>query len=155
VLTAPLGADAIRRLVPHQGAMCLLDRALSWDAERILCETERHAWPGNPLRRDGRLPAACGLEFAFQAMALHGALAASGDGAPGPQRPGLVAAMREARVAVARLDDVPGRLRVAAEALAADARGFSYRFEVSTAVGRRTLLAGQALVMLPGDLPGA
>ena len=52
-----LSREAIAALVPHQGAMCLLDRALEWDAARIICEAESHAAPGNPLRRDGMLPA--------------------------------------------------------------------------------------------------
>lgn len=153
MLTAPLGRDDIRRLVPHQGAMCLLDRALAWDAERILCETERHACPENPLRRDGVLPAACGLEFAFQAMALHGALSAAADGlGPRAQPPGFVGALREVRIEVERLDTVPGPLRIAAEALVMEARGFVYRFEVSASDGRG-LLGGQASVVLP-EVPG-
>jgi predicted hotdog family 3-hydroxylacyl-ACP dehydratase len=154
VLTAPLGRDDICRLVPHQGAMCLLDRALSWDAERILCETDRHAWPGNPLRRDGMLPAACGLEFAFQAMALHGALsaaagAAAGASPPRAQPPGFVGALKEVRIAVERLDVIAGPLRILAEALVLDTRGSVYRFEVSAREGGRGLLAGQATVVVP------
>ena len=140
----PIGRAAIARLVPHGGAMCLLDRALAWDASRILCEADGHASPGNPLRRDGMLPAVCGLEFALQAMALHGALTASGGR---PQPAGFVGGLRDLRLDAARLDTVAGPLRVAAEALVAEARGFVYRFEVS-GEGRR-LLSGQATVVLP------
>jgi predicted hotdog family 3-hydroxylacyl-ACP dehydratase len=82
VLTPPLDRGAIARLVPHGGAMCLLDRALFWDADSIVCEADRHRDPANPLRRDGRLPAVCGVEYALQAMALHGALLASGAAQP-------------------------------------------------------------------------
>ena len=53
MLTPPLDDAAIARLVPHQGGMCLLDRALDWDAAQITCETAAHAAPDNPLRRDG------------------------------------------------------------------------------------------------------
>ncbi len=141
----PLGRAAIARLVPHGGAMCLLDRALAWDAERILCEADGHASPENPLRRDGMLPAVCGLEFALQAMALHGAL--TGEGGPRPQPAGVVGALRDVRLDAERLDTVLGPLRVEAEALLAEARGFVYRFEVS-GEGRR-LLSGQATVVLP------
>jgi predicted hotdog family 3-hydroxylacyl-ACP dehydratase len=137
----PDAAD-IARLVPHSGAMCLLDRALEWDAARILCETERHRDLANPLRRDGMLPAICGLEFAFQAMALHGALTA------GEAQPvGFVSSLRDVALGAERLDDVPGALHVEAEALVSEAGGFIYRFAVSG--GGIVLLRGQAAIILP------
>jgi predicted hotdog family 3-hydroxylacyl-ACP dehydratase len=139
---APLDAAAIARLVPHGGAMCLLDRALAWDAEGILCETVRHRDPAMPLRRDGLLPAICGVEFALQAMALHGALTAAA-----PQPMGFVSSLRELELGASRLDDIPGPLRVEAATLVAEAGGFIYRFTVSG--GGRPLLAGQAAVILP------
>ncbi len=146
MLTPPLGRDAIARLVPHAGAMCLLDRALRWDAEQILCESERHRDPANPLRRDGRLPAACGLEFAFQAMALHGAL-----GGGGARRVGFISSLREVVLGAERLDQVAGALRIEAMALVAEAGGFIYRFIVEG--DGRLLLSGQAAVILPEGGP--
>lgn len=141
MLTPPLLRDAIARLVPHQGAMCLLDRALRWDASRILCETERHRDPANPLRRDGMLPAICGVEFALQAMALHGALTS---GAPQPL--GFVSSLRDVALEVERLDDIEDPLRIEAVALVAEAGGFIYRFGISA--GGRLLIGGQAAVIL-------
>jgi predicted hotdog family 3-hydroxylacyl-ACP dehydratase len=145
VLTPPLGRDAIARLVPHGGAMCLLDRALSWDAESIACEADGHRDPGNPLRRNGRLSAICGVEYALQAMALHGALLAGGAAA---QPAGYLSSLRDVSLGGAeRLDAVAGPLGVRARALAAEAGGFIYRFEVEG--GGRTLLMGQAAIILP------
>ncbi len=138
-----LSRQAIAALVPHQGAMCLLDRALEWDAGRILCEAESHATPGNPLRRDGMLPAVCGLEFALQAMALHGALSAGGV----PQRAGFVSSLRDVRMAIDRLDTIAGPLRIEAVALVAEESGFIYRFDI--AGEGRSLLSGQAAVIIP------
>jgi predicted hotdog family 3-hydroxylacyl-ACP dehydratase len=123
--------------------MCLLDRALEWDAGRILCEAESHATPGNPLRRDGMLPAVCGLEFALQAMALHGALSAGGV----PQRAGFVSSLRDVRMAIDRLDTIAGPLRIEAVALVAEESGFIYRFDI--AGEGRSLLSGQAAVIIP------
>lgn len=142
MLTPLLDRAAIARLVPHQGGMCLLDCALDWDATRITCETGQHRAADNPLRRDGLLPAVCGLEFALQAMALHGALTAAA-----PQPAGFVSSLREVRLGAVRLDTLPGPLRITAEALIAEARGFIYRFAV-TAEGVE-LLGGQAAVILP------
>ncbi len=143
MLTPPLGRAAIARLVPHGGAMCLLDRALFWDAESIACEADRHRDPDNPLRRDGRLPAVCGVEYALQAMALHGALLAGG----APQPAGYLSSLRDVSIGGGPLDAVAGPLGVRARALAAEAGGFIYRFEVEG--GGRILLMGQAAIILP------
>lgn len=144
MLTPPLDRGAIARLVPHGGAMCLLDRALFWDADSIVCEADRHRDPANPLRRDGRLPAMCGVEYALQAMALHGALLAGGAAQPA----GYLSSLRDVSLGGAeRLDTVAGPLGVRARALAAEAGGFIYRFEVEG--GGRTLLTGQAAIILP------
>lgn len=144
MLTAPpLEHAAIARLVPHQGAMCLLDRTLSWDAESIACEAESHRDPRNPLRRDGGLPAVCGLEYALQAMALHGALLANGS----PQPAGYLSSLRDVALGRERLDGVAGPLRIRAVSLAAEAQGFIYRFTVEGE--GEVLLSGQAAIILP------
>ena len=139
----PRTRDAIARLVPHQGAMCLLDCVESCDAETIRCLATTHRRADHPLRRDGVLPAACGLEYALQAMALHGALTAGGVA----QAPGYLSALRGVRMAVARLDDLGAPLSVMAQALVAESRGFIYRFEIAAA--GRALLSGQATIVIP------
>lgn len=139
---------AIAGLVPHQGTMCLLDRTLSWDGAGILCETDRHRDPDNPLRRDGLLPAICGVEFALQAMALHGAL-----GAGAAQPVGFVSSLRDVALEATRLDHLPGALRIEATALVAESGGFIYRFAISHA--GTALLHGQAAIILasPSAVP--
>ena len=87
------------------------------------------------------LPAVCGLEFAFQAMALHGALTS---GAPQPR--GFISSLREVALGAERLDDIAEDLRIEAVALVAEPGGSIYRFEIS-AEGR-SLLGGQAAVIL-------
>ena len=54
--------------------MCLLEGVSSWDERSIRCIAVSHRDPGNPLAADGHLGAACGVEYAAQAMAVHGAL---------------------------------------------------------------------------------
>ena len=136
--------------VPHAGAMRLLDRVVSHDAEAILCAATSHRDPANPLRRAGRLPAVAGVEYALQAMAAHGAL--TGDGAA--QAPGYLASLRGVALGAARLDDAAGELRVAARALSRGARGFVYAFEVSA--DGVALLSGQAAIIIPaGGAEGA
>jgi len=73
-----LTREHILGLIPHQGTMCLLDRVLDWSAGEIVCAASSHLAPDNPLRRDGRLGAICGIEYGLQAAALHGALVRGG-----------------------------------------------------------------------------
>lgn len=141
-MSLPATRAAIARLVPHQGAMCLLDSVSACDAARIACASTTHRDPANPLRREGMLPAVCGAEYGLQAMALHGALTA---GAVQPA--GFVAALAGLDLAAERLDDVPGMLAVTATALSRESRGFIYAFELRGA--GRVLVAGRGTVVLP------
>jgi predicted hotdog family 3-hydroxylacyl-ACP dehydratase len=142
VRPALLDRAAIEALIPHAGAMVLLDAVESWDEERIICTTESHRRPGNPLARDGRVPAICGVEYGGQAMALHGALT-SGKGSPR----GLVVNVRNVFLAARTLDS-DYAIIVEAEHLAGSGEGVIYRFALSTA--GRTLMSGQATVRLLG-----
>ena len=130
--------------IPHQGSMCLLDEAIRWDANRILCRVTGHRLPNHPLRAHGRLGSACGIEFAAQAMAVHGALLAEADGATPPQA-GFLASVRGVDFQVARLDDIAADLEVEAERLAGDGNHLLYGFAVRA--GERLLLTGRASVM--------
>ena len=139
------GAIDIAALIPHAGAMVLLDRVEAWDADGILCRARSHLDVANPLRRDGRLSACCGLEYALQAAALHGALIAGGVA----QRAGYVAALRGVALQVERLDMASfGELRVAARLERQEAVGIIYALSVQTADGT-PLLSGRATVALP------
>ena len=142
-LALPATRAAIALLIPHQGAMCLLERVMACDADSIACESDTHRDFANPLRRDGILPMVCGLEYALQAMALHGALTTGGVA----QKPGYLSALRGVRIGAARLDTVAGALRIAATLVAAEARGFIYRFEIIGAAD--ALLSGQATIIIP------
>jgi predicted hotdog family 3-hydroxylacyl-ACP dehydratase len=129
--------------IPHQGSMCLLDRVDAWSAAAIACAATSHADPANPLRAEGRLGAANGIEYAAQAMAIHGALLA---GQGKPPRQGYLASVRSVALHVARLDDLAGELSVRAERLSGDANNILYQFSVSH--DGRCLLEGRAAVML-------
>ncbi len=146
MLTLPATRAAIAALIPHQGAMCLLEQVERVDAEGIGCTSATHREETNPLRRGGMLPAVAGVEYAAQAMALHGAL--SDDAA---QPLGFLSALRDLRLLAARLDDVEGALAIEARAEARESRGMIYAFSVSG--GGRLLLEGRAVIVLTGGLP--
>jgi predicted hotdog family 3-hydroxylacyl-ACP dehydratase len=136
----------IRARIPHAGAMCLLDGVLSCDDNRIGCTTGTHRAAHNPLRRDGRLHAICGVEYAAQAMALHGALSG---GAQGPPRAGHLASVRDVRCCVAYLDTIEGDLLVEAERLLDEGSRAIYQFALHG--GGRELMSGRAAVVLDRD----
>jgi predicted hotdog family 3-hydroxylacyl-ACP dehydratase len=138
----------IEARIPHQGRMCLLDEVIEWDANHIRCRTDTHRAADNPLRAHDRLGIACGIEYAAQAMALHGALAG---GAPGantgsPTRAGLLASVRDVRLHALRLDDIDSDLICEAAHLAGDSLTALYEFALRDR--DRILLSGRASVVL-------
>ena len=74
-----MNRDAICARLPHAGRMCLLERLAAWDSESIVCHATSHRDADNPLRSGGRLHAVTGVEYAAQAMVLHGSLLAAPD----------------------------------------------------------------------------
>ncbi|MDE1896164.1 MAG: phosphotransferase [Rhodospirillales bacterium] len=143
-----LGREAILGLVPHAGAMCLLDSAQDWDAATITCTSSRYAQPDNPLRRaDGTLGTACLIEIAAQAMALHGRLSAV---ANAPPRPGFLVSLRDVILQIATLDGSHGALTINARQILSDARGASYEFNVSA--NALVLAEGRAMVLFEAVL---
>ena len=152
----PLNRAWIEARIPHQGRMCLLDEVLDWNAQRIRCRTATHRAPDNPLRSHDRLGIACGIEYAAQAMALHGALAGgavngAANGAVdalagGASRVGLLAGVRDVRFLVLRLDDIESDLICEVNHLAGDNLTALYEFALRDR--DRSLLSGRASVIL-------
>jgi predicted hotdog family 3-hydroxylacyl-ACP dehydratase len=132
--------------IPHQGSMCLLDAVLDWSESAISCRAVSHTDPANPLRAEGRLGAANGVEYAAQAMAVHGSLLAAASDKP---RQGYLTSIRGVQLHVARLDNLPGELSVQAERLSGDSNHILYQFSLGHA--GRCLLEGRAAVILDAD----
>jgi predicted hotdog family 3-hydroxylacyl-ACP dehydratase len=122
--------------------MCLLDEVLAWDMTGIRCRSSTHRSADNPLRAYGRLGAACGIEYAAQTMAVHGALIASATGSVAA--PGFLASVRGVQLQVDRLDDVVHDLVTLVERIAGDNSTALYQFSVSADV--RLLLSGRAAI---------
>ena len=134
---------AIAARIPHQGNMCLLDTVVDWTETTISCSAISHLDPANPLRAEGRLGAANGIEYAAQAMAVHGRLLAQAGDQP---RQGYLTSVRSVKLHVTRLDDLPGKLNVQAERLSGDDHNILYQFSLSHA--GHCLLEGRAAVVL-------
>ena len=138
-----LDRRGIAEHVPHDRDMCLLEAVVDWSPATISCRATSHTDQANPLRAEGRLGAASGIEYAAQAMAVHGALLADADGRP---RHGYLTSLRGVTLHVTRLDDLPGDLSIHAECLSGDSHNVLYRFTVSHA--GRCLIDGRATVVL-------
>jgi predicted hotdog family 3-hydroxylacyl-ACP dehydratase len=136
--------NQIQALIPHAGAMCLLEAVTAWDEQSIACVTQTHRDPANPLRRQGRLPAVMAFEYGGQAAAIHGGLRARAAGQTAP--PGYLAALRDACWFVADLDGIAEPLEVAAQLLLGDQAHCLYAIQVSAA-GR--LLAEARIAIMP------
>jgi predicted hotdog family 3-hydroxylacyl-ACP dehydratase len=136
----------IRTLIPHSGTMCLLDAVLCCDDETIVCVTSTHRDANNPLRHGGQLSALHALEYGAQAAAIHGGLRARAAGSTAP--PCYLAALRDAHLHVARLDDLAGPLEVRAQRLFGDAGNTIYQCSISVDGAR--IADGRVTIMLRG-----
>lgn len=128
--------------IPHQGQMCLLDEVVEWTEGSIRCRSESHRRVDNALRAHGRLGIACGIEYAAQAMAVHGALRAASLSLE--SRAGLLASVRGLTMHVDRLDDIAGDLLASATLVSGDSTMVLYEF--SLADSTRALLLGRATI---------
>jgi predicted hotdog family 3-hydroxylacyl-ACP dehydratase len=139
----PISKAEIRTLIPHSGLMCLLDEVTQWDDRSIICVSNSHRDPANPLRRDGHLSAVHSFEYGAQAAAIHGGLRARSVGAIAP--PGYLAALRDAHLHAARLDDITSPLQICANRVFGDGANTVYECrvlagEVPIAEGRLTII---------------
>lgn len=138
-----LGRDEIAALIPHQGAMCLLERVVEWDKDRVVLATSTHRAPDNPLRLDGHLRAVHLCEYGAQAMAVHGGLSAQAEGKTA--RPGFLVSLRDVKLLIDFVDHLDGELLVSAHRLLETAGSWQYSFEVTHA--GHLIAGGRAAIM--------
>lgn len=141
-----IGRDEIQALIPHSGDMCLLAGVTAWDATHISCTAHSHRNPDNPLAHHGRVYALSGIEFAAQAMAVHGGLTGLAGKRP---RAGLLVSVRDVEARVKYLSDYADDLHIEAEQLMAGGSSVTYSFRIRA--GAQELLSGRATVVLDAE----
>lgn len=129
--------------IPHQRKMCLLNNVVHWDEQSIECEAVSHADLDNPLRAQDRLGISAGIEYAAQAMAVHGALLANEQETP---RHGYLTSVRSVIFHTDRLDSLVGEMKVCAQRLSGDSHLILYKFYLTHEA--QCLLEGRASVVL-------
>ncbi|MES2106818.1 MAG: hydroxymyristoyl-ACP dehydratase [Pseudomonadota bacterium] len=138
----------IPSLIPHQRGMCLLEEVVSWDEARIRCLASSHRNPAHPLRGRSGLLSVCGIEYAAQAIAVHGGLVAAQQ--PDFRAPGIgyLANAKDVSWSVDRLDDIDADLQVDAEQLISEGGRSIYTFKLSA--DGLDLMQGRIAVVLEG-----
>jgi predicted hotdog family 3-hydroxylacyl-ACP dehydratase len=103
----------------------------------------------NPLRASERLGVACGIEYAAQAMAAHGALMLVAGQRP---RAGYLTSVRAVYFHIDRLDDLAPDLSIEAERLSGNDNNNLYRFRITA--GELRVASGRAAVVLDAETSG-
>ncbi|HUB89552.1 MAG TPA: phosphotransferase [Dyella sp.] len=135
-----LTQEAWTALIPHAGAMALIDVVVAWNATSIHATGERHSPDEHPLRDAAGLHAVHLIEYGAQAAAVHSALLGGVD-----VRDGRLVSLRDVQLTVDYVDLARGRLDVQAQQLVADQRVAQYAFQVEQ--HGRLLASGRLMVM--------
>jgi predicted LPLAT superfamily acyltransferase/predicted hotdog family 3-hydroxylacyl-ACP dehydratase len=120
-----LSKPQFEHLLPHAGAMILIDKVDFWNSKQIVCRTLSHRQLLNPLRLNGQLSSLHLIEYGAQATAIHGGLLT------GKAAPGFLAAIRGAHFNVDNLDDIPDELVITAIAELKIQNGAVYQIRIT------------------------
>lgn len=137
---------AIAKVIPHAGSMCLLDSVMACSEQQIRCVSSSHRDAANPMRSDNELSVLCGIEYAAQAMAVHGVLGGQIDSRP---RAGYLASLRDVKCNTMRLDNLQDDLIIDAEKVLGDEARVIYQFSIHA--GQIEIISGRATVVLDAD----
>ena len=138
-----LDKSGIAALIPHAGAMCLLDEVTRWDADNLTAVSRTHCNADNPLGVNGHIPTLSAIEYAAQAMAVHGGLSGAITSRP---RAGYLVSLRNVVCSVSYLDEMEGELVIEVQRLVGDAERVMYAFSLT--IAEHEILSGQATVVL-------
>lgn len=134
----------ILELIPHAGAMCLLDQVVAWDAGSIHCRSSSHHDDNHPLRHDGRLAAVHLIEYAAQAVAVHGGLLAR-DHNESALTDGRLAGLRNIEFGRDDIQSITSAIEIHAHRELVSAAGLIYRVTVEN--GECLLASGQLTIV--------
>lgn len=145
---AKLNHAEIAARVPHSGSMCLLDAVIDWNAESIRCHAINHRDATHPLRESASqvLDAVSAIEYAAQAMAVHGGLLAELATANKGPKIGYLASVRDVVLHCESLDHLRSPLVIEATRLMGDESRVMYEFNVSA--GDHAYVSGRAAVVM-------
>lgn len=134
-----IGREAVEKMLPHAGDMCLIDSVTRWEEGSIeclgACDSIDH-----PLLQNGQLPSTAAIEYAAQATAVHGFLLSYS----GVAQFGVLAKLTDISLSATVIDRVHSPLQIYAELVARTDGGCIYNFEVK---GARLFIATGRLMI--------
>ncbi len=132
-------------LIPHSQGMSLLDTILAVANKKISCQTGSHLLAVNPLKVNGQLSKCHLIEYAAQAIAVHGGLLNKAQGNNEPQA-GHIAMVKS--VTWGKFNPNTANLTIMATKIMADDVSKLYEYQVSDAE-QQIVCSGKVLVVHP------
>ena len=118
----------ITQRLPHSGSMCLLNEVIEADSDSLTALASSHLDDDNPLRLEGRIATVNGIEYAAQAMAIHGSLLSSAS-LETPQA-GYIATVRNIEMRTEFIPETGASLLIKVQQLMSNNNGFTYQFHI-------------------------
>ena len=140
-----LNHNEIEPRLPHSGNMSLLHEVIQADDNSLTALATSHLDIDNPLRLNGKIATVNGIEYAAQAMAVHGSLLSDT-----PQA-GYIATVRNIEIKVPYLPETKSHetktpLVIEVQQLMSNDNGFTYQFHISCQ--QQSLISGKITVFL-------
>ncbi len=145
LLSKPLTHEQIEQCLPHAGKMSLLGGIDYADVNKLRASASSHLKADNPLRSRGRIACINGIEYAAQAMAVHGYLLSKTQSA-GSVPKGYIATVRNVIIEQAFFPEHSATLDIEVVQLLADKNGFTYQFSLS--YEQKALISGKITIFL-------
>lgn len=148
-----LNRQEIEQRLPHAGTMSLLDEIIAADESTLTAQAVSHRDADNPLRIDGKIAMVNGVEYAAQAMAVHGSLVLEKKLAANKEQlevsQGYIATVRNIELNAAYFPDADSSsepLLIKVAQLMSDQNGFTYQFDIHCE--QQLLISGRITVFL-------
>lgn len=135
-----MNQEDIAKLIPHTGNMCLLEKIINWNETTLKAQTYTHLKLDNPLRTNDKLKSIHGIEYAAQAMAVHGALLDK------KCQNGYIGSIRNVVVNEAYLPTRKSPLDIHVQALMRSKQGFIYNFSLQCT--NQLIISGKITIFL-------
>lgn len=139
-----MNSQEIEQCLPHAGKMSLLNKVCHADRSHLAATAISHLSCDNPLRYNNRLATVNGIEYAAQAMALHGFMLS--EATDHAIQKGYIATVRNIEIDSPFFPDNDLPILVEVEQLMSDNNGFTYQFQISCE--KKTLISGKITIFL-------
>lgn len=153
-MLSTLNSQEIEQHLPHAGKMSLLDKVCHADSSWLSATATSHLNGDNPLRFNGKLASINGIEYAAQAMAIHGFLLSeekqagslSNEKKEDSIQAGYIATVRNIEIYTPFFPQSESVIMIEVNQLMSDKNGFTYQFHISCE--KKALISGKITIFL-------